>query len=262
MTASAPDATHRLRFKAWLRSLERVSVVGPVAAGILRAGWRGLRLVLDPRARAVAVLSVTHARSLHQASDATTYDRFPELFERTRAHFADRTTPPRILSFGCSTGEEVFTLRRYFPESEIVGVDVNRRSLREARRRNTDPRIAIEPYSRRRMARLGTFDLILCLAVFQKTRLRRPEISDSSRDYPFARFDAELQTLDGALAPAGLLVIYLTNFHFADASVAAGYRPLPFELQGRLPKFGRDNRAQGRVVSEPVAFEKVGHWSP
>ena len=32
---------------------------------------------------------------------------------------------PKILSFGCSTGEEVATLSKYIPHGSIVGVDIN-----------------------------------------------------------------------------------------------------------------------------------------
>lgn len=36
----------------------------------------------------------------------------------------------KILSYGCSTGEEVLTLRRYFPTAQIIGTDIKNIALK------------------------------------------------------------------------------------------------------------------------------------
>ncbi len=58
-----------------------------------------------------------------QAANNTRYDRYPEIFRTAR--LAAGPQPLRILSFGCSTGEEPRTLaEKYFATSQILGVDV------------------------------------------------------------------------------------------------------------------------------------------
>jgi hypothetical protein len=50
-------------------------------------------------------------------------DRYPWLLKFARANLGDIASP-RILSFGCSRGDEIFTLRQYFPHADIKGIDV------------------------------------------------------------------------------------------------------------------------------------------
>jgi chemotaxis methyl-accepting protein methylase len=75
----------------------------------------GVRPVFTAEGRAELWTKVAHARELHQSTPFTAEDRYPELMR-----LAGRLRPDakRILSFGCSTGEELVTLRRYFPSAE------------------------------------------------------------------------------------------------------------------------------------------------
>ena len=66
-------------------------------------------------------LAELHPRAT-TGSSRTTLDRYPELFRAASQQMPDAT---RILSYGCSTGEECATLTRYFPAAEIVGTDIN-----------------------------------------------------------------------------------------------------------------------------------------
>src|ERR1700730_17895603 len=63
-----------------------------------------------------------------QPYNFTLPDRYPWLFRFAAAELAERQHP-RILSFGCSRGEEPFTLRRYFPTAQINGIDVDPRNI-------------------------------------------------------------------------------------------------------------------------------------
>ena len=58
-------------------------------------------------------------------------DRYPWLFQFAARELADRPDL-RILSFGCSRGEEVFSLRRYFPTASIKGIDARPRNIARA----------------------------------------------------------------------------------------------------------------------------------
>jgi hypothetical protein len=60
-----------------------------------------------------------------QADQATSLNRYPDVFTAVK-QFTEKhmVIHPKILSFGCSTGQEPVTLAtEYFPNSEIVGLD-------------------------------------------------------------------------------------------------------------------------------------------
>ena len=70
-----------------------------------------------------------------QESTATLINRYPNIFGFLRTVMATRHGPDlggetiRILSFGCSTGAEVLSVRAYFPDAEILGCDINTAAL-------------------------------------------------------------------------------------------------------------------------------------
>src|SRR5213075_1068749 len=100
----------------------------------------------------------------------------------------------RILSFGCSTGEELISLRRRFGQAEIVGAEINRRSRRIAARRLASDiqTTVVEP-----TVISGEFDLIFALAVLQREPhwVEESGIEDISSHYPFATFDRTVTDL-------------------------------------------------------------------
>ena len=75
------------------------------AKGVLRNLRRG------NYAKVVAALTP----GSHQLVDWTAPNRYPEIFAAAAA------AARRILSFGCSTGEECVSLAEYFPKAEIIG---------------------------------------------------------------------------------------------------------------------------------------------
>ncbi len=98
--------------------------------GILGRVWR---LVRDPPYRSAVWLRLAGARAF-QLSGRTYENRYPFIFVFVQTEL--RETPhPQVLSFGCSTGEEVFWLRKYLPDGTIKGVDVNAGSIAVCRER-------------------------------------------------------------------------------------------------------------------------------
>ena len=71
------------------------------------------RFCFDPAYRALLKLRFLPPADLHQTAALTRMDRYPEIFSICRDYFA-AARDLRILSYGCATGEEVMTLRRYF----------------------------------------------------------------------------------------------------------------------------------------------------
>src|SRR5579872_1723282 len=77
---------------------------------VLRGLWRAAR---EPAFRRDLVWrKLPRPGPTFQISGDTTEDRYPQIFRFVRGELAGRRDL-RLLSFGCSTGEEVFTLRQY-----------------------------------------------------------------------------------------------------------------------------------------------------
>lgn len=189
----------RLRRALWVRAID--------AVGLLRTA--------EGRARLWTRLA--HGRELHQTAPYTWLNRYPALFG-----LAAELKPGarRILSFGCSTGEELVSLRSGFPDAEIVGAEINPRSRAIARRRvAADPRtMVIAPESI-----AGAFDLVFALSVLQRDPhglKNEMAVEHLAARYPFARFDAGVRGLVARLRPGGFLVVANSLYRVEDSSAA------------------------------------------
>jgi hypothetical protein len=233
--------------------------MGSSSSVLLRAGYRGIkalgamrRFVVSPRNRSQTLTGLNYKDQFLQLETYSCEDRYPLLFERCRQHLADCSSP-RILSFGCSTGEEVFTLAKYLPQAEIVGVDINPWCLQQCARKNRNPQLTFLHSLSREFADATGFEAIFCMAVFQRTEHRTEDALPVDTGFTFERFEAEVVELDGKLKPGGLFFLDEYDFSFEDTEVATRYKPAEFEgnrvlLQRRL--FGRENRL---IAAEHVA---------
>ena len=128
----------------------------------------------------------------HQGPNRTALDRYPEIFAAAAAAAPDAQ---RILSFGCSTGEECVTLARYFPNAQIVGTDINPVNLLKARKHRSE-RIGFVYASDRILTGFGGFDAVFCMTVLRTWKRKR-----IAEFYPFDRF-AERALFLESLCPA------------------------------------------------------------
>ena len=189
----------RLRRALWVRAID--------AVGLLRTA----------EGRAGLWTRLAHGRELHQTAPYTWLNRYPALFGLAAELKPDAR---RILSFGCSTGEELVSLRSRFPDAEIVGAEINARSRAIARRRvAADPRtMVIAPESI-----AGAFDLVFALSVLQRDPhglKNEMAIEHLAARYPFARFDAGVRGLVARLRPGGFLVVANSLYRVEDSSAA------------------------------------------
>lgn len=181
------------------------------------------RTVATARGRSILWTRIVHGGEVHQTTAYTCEDRYPELFD-----LAAELAPgaKRILSFGCSTGEELSALRRRFPGAEIVGAEINPRSRRiAARRMAEDERTeVIDPGSL-----TGGFDVVFALAVLQRQpdMISEMRVEDLSAHYPFRRFDEAVELLVGTLRSGGLLCVMNTQYRIEDSSAAPSLQPVP-----------------------------------
>ena len=214
MVGHSPDRLEPLRRLARL-------VPGGMALG------RRLRRLSDPDLREIARLQSEQAGNLLQPFPDTSEERYPDLFDALAERLADLPAP-RILSFGCSSGAEVRALQRRMPAARIVGLDLNRRALAQAKASDPagDYRLAAAPRPGER------FDAILAMAVLRHGQLEADRPETCAAVLPFSRFAAALAALNDALEPGGWLAIGHAHFRFADWPGAAHYAADPAQFAG------------------------------
>ena len=127
-----------------------------------------------------------------------------------------------ILSFGCSTGEELATLRILFPAAKLFGCDIDWVNLQSARALLGDSAVIFHS-SDAEITRHGPFDLVLCNSVL----LRHTEVVNGRKQgvNPAFWMDA-LATLDSALKPGGIMQIINSNIPFRYHRLAANYQAI------------------------------------
>lgn len=196
------------------------------------------RTMATAEGRSTLWTRIVHPREVHQTTAYTCEDRYPQLFD-----LAAELAPgaKRVLSFGCSTGEELSALRRRFPEAEIVGAEINPRSRRiAARRMRRDARTqVVHP-----RLLTGAFDIVFALAVLQRQpdMISEMGVEDLSAHYPFRRFDEAVEQLVRLLRSGGLLCVINTHYRIEDSSVASSLQPVPASRFMEHPLFGRGGR--------------------
>jgi SAM-dependent methyltransferase len=197
----------------------------------------------------------------------TVPDRYPWLFSFARETLGDGSGR-RLLSFGCSTGDEVFALRRYFPAASIKGIDIHPGAIAECRRRARDQLdLEFATASSPASEPSGWYDAIFCLAVLCNGRLTTSGAQQSDPILTFAMFERMIEEFRRCLKPGGLLCLLTTNFRFSDTQAAAEFDVALTVDEGKLAPdvlFDRDGRLMKGMRYTEVAFVKhaVGHGDP
>jgi SAM-dependent methyltransferase len=196
-----------------------------------------------------------------QTYSHTLPDRYPWLFRFAASQLPARGNV-RLLSFGCSSGEEVFALRRYFPEAEIVGIDVDPRNIalckRQAHREGSEGLRFVTAASTADEGS-GSYDAIFCLAVLCLGDLTAAGALRSDPHLYFEDFEAVLTDFARCLKPSGLLLLHTTNFRFCDTSIAPDFETLleaePDQMAPDV-QFDRQNQLLPGARYRAVAFRK------
>jgi len=210
-------------------------------------------------------LKRTYYRRYDQISNDTKLDRYPEVFvcaSELLGHAPSDTL--RLLSFGCSTGEECFSLRRYFPRAWIDGVDVSRKNIRICEARNQDVKIRFDVSRENLVESHPFYDVVFAMSVL--CRWPQTRETDSSADtYPFEKFDETVRHLDSLVRPNGLLVIYNANFRFTDTDSSRRYEALlipGLEDSGFVHLFSKENRKLSDQRYPYCVFRKLDYEDP
>jgi SAM-dependent methyltransferase len=220
------------------------------------------RLMRSVESRNLTLMLLRPPKSLYQPYGTTSEDRYPEVFRQVRERVGDGTNL-RILSFGCSTGEEVFSLRRYFPEAIIVGLDINPHNIRVCRFRRWrlgDKRMKFAVAGSTAGEASASYDAIFAMAVFRHGDLTTsPPPPTCDHLIRFADFEQSVTELARTLKPGGLLVIQHAMFRFADTRAAAGFETvLSVKVDEKVPLYDRDDCILIDADYPDVVFRKKG----
>jgi SAM-dependent methyltransferase len=190
-------------------------------------------------------------------------DRYPWLFGFAATRIGSRANP-RILSFGCSRGEEVFSLRRYFPSAVLKGIDISARNIARCRARAravAAADVTFEAAATTAAEATGSYDAIFCLAVLCNGDLTTSKAQRCDPVLHFESFDRMVGDFARCLKPGGLLVLHTTNFRFCDTAIAADF-DVVYEADPKYLAldvlFDRNNQLMSgeRERYRAVAFEK------
>jgi SAM-dependent methyltransferase len=217
------------------------------------------QMILDRNFRETARLRSSPPPGLFQPTGHTKLDRHPDLFAFAREIVGDG--PDRqLLSFGCSTGEEVFSLRRYFAETRITGIDISPHRIRECRRRalrlGGDPAIRFAVAASAEDFAPESFDAIFANSVLRHgdLALAPPQCDHRLR---FADFERVVSGLARCVRPGGLFVLRHTNFRFTDTEAAEDFETrLLMRRDGKTPLYDTANRLAPPEREEAVVFRR------
>jgi 2-polyprenyl-3-methyl-5-hydroxy-6-metoxy-1,4-benzoquinol methylase len=187
--------------------------------------------------------------------------RYPWLFEFAAARLGDGPDL-RIMSFGCSRGDEVLTLRKYFPSAAIRGIDIDARNIERclARARSEEwPGATFAVAATTENERTESYDAIFCLAVLCHGDLTAGGAQRCDPLLYFEDFQRMVADFARCLKPRGLLLLQTTNFRFCDTAAARDFDAVldakPQQLAADV-LFDRDNRLMKDVRYSSVAFRK------
>jgi len=193
-----------------------------------------------------------HGNSVIQLVNYTYPGRHPDIFEFVQKYFSEKEGVT-VLSFGCSVGDECTSLLGYLPASKITGIDINRKNIILACKKNKNPNIEFIhadildfqfPDKRH-------FDAIFILSVL----CIEPEArfyNDIEKLFCFNLFDRIIGKLDEYLKIGGLLILRNANYLFEESSTAKKY----IALQGQNTDFPVFN-ISGEKIKGPVFVNEI-----
>lgn len=156
--------------------------------------------------------------NLLQVSNSTLYDRYPDIFSGIKQIIEfDKKNDHNlnILSYGCSTGEEVKTLHeKYFPLAKITGTDIDNVSLEIAKRLLQKSNVSFKELNLVKQDNTK-YDIIFCMSVLCRI------YNSNMREHPipFIDFNNTLMELYNKLSIGGYFVIYNSNYSLFDSDI-------------------------------------------
>lgn len=178
-----------------------------------------------------------------QEASNTGYDRYPPIWRRAAAIL--KRTHPRVLSFGCSTGEECYTILAYFPGATVFGVEHAKIPLRMARLRHSHPNITY--FSPSEIRGLSDFDLVCANSVLcHHPANANAQVNDLM---PFEDFDGAVADLCSRIKSGGVLMLHNAEYRFKDTKASKGFRADRGMTEQSVSVFEADGRRSKHRMS-------------
>lgn len=190
-----------------------------------------------------------------QVNWQTCMHRHPCIFSKVRDILIEKAERrrPRVLSFGCSTGEEVRSLRQVGAQQKWVvhGLEVKADLVQQAQLADPTGLYASSPLDLCR----ESYDAVFCMSVL----CRFPDGT-----FTFSEFEKAADVVSAFVAPGGILIIYNAQYRFMDSQAGKNFEPLVEESKlcggsGFVPK----KTPQGTLLSSeetrdaPLMFRRV-----
>jgi len=168
---------------------------------------------------------MTHGKIMSPAQDVfhTSFLRIESILQTCAKRLSKHRNPAsiKILSFGCSIGDELASIKLVFPQAKIFGCDVNKRLL-DICKKSFGEYISLFESSRVNIVNNGPYDLIVASAVL----CRNPTPKDYAKAFPFSQFDDIVGLFDECLSENGIIAIPNSGYLFSDSSQYNKYTPI------------------------------------
>jgi SAM-dependent methyltransferase len=217
------------------------------------------KLIINDNYRAKQLAEWKFGKHYYQKETFTAPNRYPKLFEQCKLYLNNKEQT-YILSFGCSTGEEVASISEYLPRARIMGVDINKWCINQCRNNLSNPQFSFHHSLSKVFKVAKGFDAIFCMAVFQRTENRTNPDNTIAGGFKFEQFEKEISLLDDKLRPGGLFIIDQTDFRFMDTGCSKYYKPLDFAGNKTIrerPVFDRNNQKIDELNNNYRMFVKL-----
>lgn len=220
--------------------------------------YLSFKFLFNNKYRAEIFYHTRYSKLAHQTSSYTKSNRYPTLFNICKDFFEGKEKL-KILSFGCSTGEEVATLNAYFPTAKLVGTDINKRCIKIANQKNKTANRSFFHSLSTEYSYEQNFDLIFCGAVFQDHKNRYNKNNEITK-YTFEQFESTLEMIDQKLKVGGLIVIDHSDFKFTDSTLFKIYKILEVEnnlIKRKRPVYNYKNQKISDTSENYRVFQKL-----
>lgn len=220
--------------------------------------WSLYKFLFNSRYRSEQVSRIIYRHKIIQVSTFTKEDRYPFLFNAIKEEL-EGLENPKVLSFGCSTGEEVFSLKRLIPNAEFIGVDINQWCVKTAKKRNQYSGCSFRHVKSNEWKNSGNFDCILALAVFQKTIHRRLNTTETTTSFRFNDFEEIVAELQSLLKIGGLIIIDNSDYQLQDLEIyASNFVEQPHSSMKRIrPTFDKNNQKVSETFESGRIYRKI-----
>lgn len=159
-----------------------------------------------------------------QTTNATHYDRYPEIFSlasdlSTIKCVTENKSKLNILSFGCSYGEEVKCLEeKYFKGHYIDGVDISDDCIDKCKSLGLNS----EFYNIKDFSKIKKeYDFVFAMSVLCKMLHSKKE-----KPLDFNLFNQTCYEIDKLIKVGGYFIDYNSNYYFLDSDSGSKYIPI------------------------------------